>query len=83
MGGVSEERGGLEAGNPPVREHWFMTIADRLKMFEQAAASNTTASRPTTAAKSWGAARGPSIAEQIKKVRVPLCSVALLWILLK
>ena len=62
-----------------------MTIADRLKMFEQAAASNTTASRPTTAggAKSWGAARGPSIAEQIKKVRVPMCSVALFWILLK
>ena len=51
-----------------------MSLSDRLKMFETAASENgagrggpgsggTPAKRPT-----WGASRGPSLAENIKKV---------------
>lgn len=51
-----------------------MSLAARLKMFEQAATDNGAAGRPGSAAApakrpTWGASRGPSLAEQIKKVR--------------
>ena len=50
-----------------------MSLAARLKMFEQAASDNGAGMRPGSAAPkrpTWGAARGPSLAEQIKKVRI-------------
>lgn len=52
-----------------------MSLADRLKMFEKAASDTAGTGRPGGAPAKrpvWGAARGPSLAEQIQKV----CSTA-------
>jgi hypothetical protein len=53
-----------------------MSLAARLKMFEQAASDNAAGMRPGSAATkarpTWGAARGPSLADQIKQVRAPV-----------
>ena len=68
--GAKEPLAGSSGGARVVGRR-FMSLADRLKMFEKAAsdaagpghAGAAPAKRPV-----WGAARGPSLAEQIKKV---------------
>jgi len=59
-----------------------MSLAARLKMFEQAATDNGASARPGSAAApakrpTWGASRGPSLAEQIKKVRAAFLCITL------
>jgi len=58
-----------------------MSLAARLKMFEQAACDNAVGMRPGSAVTkgrpTWGAARGPSLADQIKQVRAPVWRRAL------